>query len=205
MRDLILHAVEQAVSAVEQVKQPAALVFIEGVTQELANCFRNGKKVLVAGNGGSLCDAMHFVEELTGQFRERRPALAAIALADPGHMTCVANDFGYDTVFSRSVEALGQPGDLFIGLTTSGNSPNILRAVQMAKEKGMKTIAFLGKTGGSLKGQCDWEWLVTGFRYSDRIQEAHMFVLHMLVELVERELFGKVNLSEVLSLRTSAH
>jgi len=201
MRDLIVSAAEQAISAAEQLKLPTTLAFVEGVAREMVYCFRNGKKVLIAGNGGSLCDAMHFVEELTGQFRERRPALPAIAFADPSHMSCVANDFGYDEVFSRSVEALGQEGDLFIALTTSGNSSNIVRAVQMAKEKGIKTAAFLGKSGGALKGLCDWEWIVTGFRYSDRIQEAHMLVLHILVELVEQELFAK----RPLSLSTIAH
>jgi D-sedoheptulose 7-phosphate isomerase len=195
MRDLIVSAAEQAISAAEQLKLPTTLAFVEGVTREMVHCFRNGKKLLIAGNGGSLCDAMHFVEELTGQFRERRPALPAIAFADPSHMSCVANDFGYDEVFSRSVEALGQEGDLFVALTTSGNSPNIVRAVQMAKQKGIKTAAFLGKSGGALKGMCDWEWIVTGFRYSDRIQEAHMLVLHILVELVENELFAKRPLS----------
>ena len=132
---------------------------------------------------------MHFAEELTGFFRKKRIALPAIALSDPGHLTCVSNDLGFESVFSRSVEALGAPGDLFIALTTSGNSPNLIQAVQMAKSKQLRTIAFLGKTGGEMKGQCDLEWIVSGFTFSDRIQEAHMAAIHIIIEQVERNLF----------------
>ena len=145
--------------------------------------------MLVAGNGGSLCDAMHFAEELTGFYRNKRPALAAIALGDPGHMSCVANDLGYDHVFARSIEALGKPGDVFVALTTSGNSPNLIEAVKAAKSRGMGTIGFLGKTGGKLKGVTDLELIVEGFTYSDRIQEAHMTAIHILIEVIEKKLF----------------
>lgn len=136
------------------------------------------------------CDA--FAEELTGVFRHKRKALPAIALSCPGHMSCTANDIGYEGVFSRAIEAYGKPGDIFIALTTSGNSPNLVHAIPVAKAHGLKTIAFLGKTGGKLKGVCDLEWKVDGFTYSDRIQEAHMTAIHIIIEMVEKELFAKI-------------
>jgi D-sedoheptulose 7-phosphate isomerase len=145
--------------------------------------------LLIAGNGGSLCDAMHFAEELTGQFRKKRAALPAIALSEPGHLTCTANDMGYDEVFARGVEAFGKPGDLFVGLTTSGNSPNIVRAFEEAKKRGLKTVSFLGKSGGALKGVADFEMLIKNFNTSDRIQEVHMAAIHIIIEAMEYELF----------------
>lgn len=190
MRKEILQAVEDGIKAIEFLKTPISLEFIEAAARAIAECFRSGNKLLIAGNGGSMCDALHFAEELTAQFRGPRPALPAIALSEQGFLTAVGNDMGFDQVFSRGVEALGQKGDLFISLTTSGNSPNLIRAVQMAKKKGVGTIAFLGKSGGALKGECDLEWLVPNFKYSDRIQEAHMTAIHIIIELVELELFA---------------
>jgi D-sedoheptulose 7-phosphate isomerase len=189
MKQKILNSVEEAIRAAQCLKSPEALEFIERAAQTIAACFKNGGKILVAGNGGSLCDAMHFTEELTGLYRNKRPALPAIALSDPGHMSCVGNDLGYDYVFSRAVEALGKKGDVLAVLTTSGNSLNLLKAAEAAKERGLMTIAFLGKTGGKLKGFADLEWIVDGFPYSDRIQEAHMAAIHMIIEMVEEELF----------------
>jgi D-sedoheptulose 7-phosphate isomerase len=189
MKQKILNSVEEAIRAAQCLKSPEALEFIERAAQTIASCFKNGGKILVAGNGGSLCDAMHFTEELTGLYRNKRPALPAIALSDPGHMSCVGNDLGYDYVFSRAVEALGKKGDVLAVLTTSGNSLNLLKAAEAAKERGLITIAFLGKTGGKLKGFADLEWIVDGFPYSDRIQEAHMAAIHMIIEMVEEELF----------------
>jgi D-sedoheptulose 7-phosphate isomerase len=189
MRQTILNSVEEGVQAIDFLRQPHSLDFMERAAHLIAGAIRDGHKLLVAGNGGSLCDAMHFAEELTGQFRERRRALPAIALSDPGHLSCTANDMGYTDVFSRALEALGKPGDIFVALTTSGNSPNILQAVDVAKSMGLRTISFLGKGGGKLRGQSDLEWIVEGFRYSDRIQEAHMTAIHIIVELVEKELF----------------
>jgi D-sedoheptulose 7-phosphate isomerase len=148
--------------------------------------------LLIAGNGVSLCDAMNFAEELTGQFRKKRPALPAIALADPSHMSCVGNDFGFDAIFSRGVEAFGKKEDIFIGLSTSGNSSNIIQAFAEAKKIGMETIAFLGKEGGRLKGVADLELIITGFAHSDRIQEAHMTAIHIIIEQVESKLFDSV-------------
>lgn len=190
MKKSILQSVDDAIRAASALKTPTGLAFIEKCAEMIAHCFQNGHKILIAGNGGSLCDAMHFAEELTGQFRHKRPALPAIALADSSHITCVANDFGFEKVFARGVEAFGQPGDIFIGLTTSGNSPNIIAAVEQAKLKGLSTIAFLGKAGGQLKGACDLEWIVSGFTYSDRVQEAHMAAIHIIIEMVEQHLFS---------------
>lgn len=189
MKNDILKSVEEAIRAASALKEPQALEFIATAANWIGDCFRKKGKILIAGNGGSLCDAMHFAEELTGQFRQFRPALAAIAIADPGHLTCVANDMGFESVFSRGVEALGQPGDIFVVLTTSGNSPNLVAAVKTALQKGLKTIAFLGKTGGQMKGLCHLEWIVSGFPFSDRIQEAHMAAIHIVIEQVEHQLF----------------
>ncbi|MBX3360547.1 MAG: D-sedoheptulose 7-phosphate isomerase [Phycisphaeraceae bacterium] len=160
---------------------------ISGLAGLLAACFRAGGKVLICGNGGSLADAVHFAEELTGRFRDDRPALPAIAIAEPGHITCTANDYGFERIFSRAVEALGREGDVLIALSTSGNSANIVLAVEAARSRKMATVALLGRGGGRLKGVCDHEIIAPGLT-ADRIQEIHMLVLHILVELVEVEL-----------------
>ena len=160
----------------------------EKVAQELALAYKNGKKSLIAGNGGSNCDAMHFAEEFTGRFRKDRRALPSISISDSSHITCVGNDFGFDFVFAKGVEAFGQEGDFFFGISTSGNSKNIIEAVKMAKEKKLKTVALLGKDGGKLKGVCDYEFIIPG-ETSDRIQEVHMMILHIIIEGVERTLF----------------
>lgn len=189
MQKNLLKAIQDCVCAIEQLKEPAALLFMQQVSHALAECFAKGNKVIIAGNGGSLCDASHFAEELTGVFRQVRRALPAIALSDAGHLTCTANDLGFERVFARGVEAYGQPGDIFIGLTTSGNSPNIIHAFQEAQCKQLQTIAFLGKGGGKLKGVTDFELIIDGFTTSDRIQEAHMAAMHLIIEQVEYLLF----------------
>lgn len=189
MQKKLLHAIQDCVHAIEQLKEPTSLLFMQQASHALADCFAKGNKVIIAGNGGSLCDANHFAEELTGVFRQVRRALPAIALSDAGHLTCTANDLGFEQVFARGVEAYGQPGDIFIGLTTSGNSPNIVRAFQEAQRKQLQTIAFLGKGGGKLKGMTDFELIIDGFTTSDRIQEAHMAAMHLIIEQVEYLLF----------------
>jgi len=156
--------------------------------EAMADAFSNGKKVLIAGNGGSHCDALHFAEEFTGRFRKERKALPAIALGDGAHITCTANDYGFEYIFSRMVEAYGQEGDIFIGLSTSGNSENIIKAMESSEASKVTTVGLLGKNGGKLKGRCDYEWIVPG-QTSDRIQEIHMAILHILIEVVERKLF----------------
>ena len=160
----------------------------EKIAQKLALAYKNGKKSLIAGNGGSNCDAMHFAEEFTGRFRKDRIALPSISISDSSHITCVGNDYGFDFVFAKGVEAFGQEGDFFFGISTSGNSKNIIEAVKSAKERNLKTVALLGKDGGKLKGICDYEFIIPG-ETSDRIQEVHMMILHIIIEGVERILF----------------
>jgi D-sedoheptulose 7-phosphate isomerase len=190
LQKLASQAITDGIKAVTQLKEPHGLSFIENASLMLADCFRLGNKVLIAGNGGSLCDSCHFAEELTGFFRKPRPALPAIALSEASHITCTANDLGFEWIFSRCVEAYGKPGDIFVGLTTSGNSPNIIRAIESAKLRDMKTILFLGKGGGKLKSVADLELVIDGFATSDRIQEAHMTAIHIIIELIEHRLFS---------------
>lgn len=185
LKEKIYKSVSDAIEASKTLEQPESIAFIENASSLIADCFQKGHKIIIAGNGGSLCDAMHFAEELTGFFRHPRPALPAIALSEPGHLTCVGNDLGFDYVFSRGIEAYGQPGDIFIGLTTSGNSPNIIKAVETAKNRGLQTITFLGRGGGKLRGMADLELIIDGFHTSDRVQEAHMAAIHILIEMVE--------------------
>ncbi len=163
---------------------------ITATAAALAGSLKSGHKVLACGNGGSACDAMHFCEELTGRFRQDRPALPALALLDPAHITCVANDFGFEHVFSRMIEAHAHKGDCLIVLSTSGESPNILKAIEAARARALTVIALLGKTGGACRGLADHELIVPG-QTSDRIQELHMLILHILVELIEAQLFGE--------------
>ncbi|HDL5689122.1 TPA: D-sedoheptulose 7-phosphate isomerase [Mannheimia haemolytica] len=161
---------------------------IQDAAMLIANSFKQGGKVISCGNGGSHCDAMHFAEELTGRYRENRPGYPAIAISDVSHLSCVSNDFGYEYVFSRYLEAVGQKGDVFFGLSTSGNSKNVLNAIKVAKEKGMKVIAMTGKDGGQMAGLADVEIRVPHFRYADRIQEIHIKVIHILMMLIEFEM-----------------
>lgn len=152
----------------------------------MAEAIKYDKKIISCGNGGSHCDAMHFAEELSGRYRENRPALPAIAISDPSHLSCVSNDFGFDYVFSRFVEGLGQTGDILLGISTSGNSKNIINAVEAARKKGMKTVLLTGKDGGKLAGMADIEIRVPHFGYADRIQEVHIKVIHNLILLIEK-------------------
>ncbi|NGX34406.1 MAG: Phosphoheptose isomerase [Candidatus Anoxychlamydiales bacterium] len=191
-------ALEDAIKAITFLKQDRSIAFIENAAHMIANAFKNGKKIVIAGNGGSLCDAIHFAEEFTGYFRKKRKALPAIALADPGLLSCVSNDEGFEFVFSRAAEAYLNEDDIFVSLTTSGNSKNLLNAIKVAKEKKAKTITFLGKTGGFTKGLSDLEILIEGFKTSDRIQEAHMAMIHIIIEMVEKILFAPIELLKKL-------
>ncbi|KUI98429.1 D-sedoheptulose 7-phosphate isomerase [Vibrio sp. MEBiC08052] len=161
---------------------------IEAAAKLIADSFKLGGKVLSCGNGGSHCDAMHFAEELTGRYRDNRPGYPGIAISDPSHLSCVSNDFGYEFVFSRYVEAVGAKGDVLFGLSTSGNSGNILKAIEAAQAKGMKTIALTGKDGGKMAGVADVEIRVPHFGYADRIQEIHIKIIHILIMLIEKEM-----------------
>ena len=148
-----------------------------------------GGLLMSCGNGGSMCDAMHFAEEWTGRFRGDRAALAAIAFSDPSHLTCVANDFGYDEVFAREVEAYGKQGDLLLAISTSGNSPNVIRACEVARQRGVTVVGLLGKGGGKMLELVDIPIIVPKATTSDRIQEIHIKVIHITIETVERKLF----------------
>lgn len=161
---------------------------IQAAAKMIADSFKQGGKVMSCGNGGSHCDAMHFAEELTGRYRENRPGYPGIAISDPSHLSCVSNDFGYDYVFSRYLQAVGQKGDVLLGISTSGNSSNILRAIDEAKAKGIKTIALTGKDGGKMAGCADIEIRVPHFGYADRIQEIHIKIIHILINLIEKEM-----------------
>ncbi len=166
---------------------PEHVAAIDAMVRDVAAAFGRGNKVLACGNGGSMCDAAHFCEELTGRFRRDRKPLPAIACNDPGHLSCVANDYGYEHVFSRWVTALAHTGDVVVLLSTSGNSANCVKAAVAAKERGARTYGLLGKAGGTLKDACDVAIVVPG-ETADRIQELHMLILHIVVEGVEREL-----------------
>lgn len=161
---------------------------LELLAQKMAQCFQEGHKIIICGNGGSACDAMHFAEEFTGRYRQDRKPLPVIHLGDPGHLTCVGNDYGFEEIFARGVEAYGKPKDWLIGLSTSGNSMNVVKAFEKAKHIGLHTFSLLGKDGGQLKGVCDYEFIIPG-KTADRIQEVHMTILHVLIEGIERGLF----------------
>jgi D-sedoheptulose 7-phosphate isomerase len=165
---------------------PLTAPVLERAARLLATCLQQGGKVLSCGNGGSLCDAQHFAEELSGRYRQDRPALAAIALTDAAHLTCVANDYGFEFVFSRYVQALGRPGDVLLAISTSGHSPNVLRAAEAAKAAGMLVVSLTGKDGGVLAGLSDVEIRVPHAGYADRIQEVHVKVIHVLLRLIEQ-------------------
>jgi len=171
---------------------PVHVQELERLAQALAQCFRQHGKLITFGNGGSMCDAMHCAEELTGRFRHDRPPLPAIALSDPSFLSCAANDFGWEEVFARGVEAYASEGDIVLGISTSGNSPNVIKALTKASELGCQTVALLGKDGGKLKGHCDFEFIVPATT-TDRIQEMHIKIIHILIECVENLLFNDLN------------
>jgi len=170
----------------EFIDDPRNLAAVETAAEHLIASLRSGHKIISCGNGGSMTDAMHFAEELSGVFRDKRPAIAALSISDPSHITCTANDLGFDSVFSRFVEGIGQEGDALLAISTSGNSMNIIKAVEAAREKGMKVVGLTGKTGGLLAGMADAEIRVKGKKHSDRIQEVHIKILHILVLLIEK-------------------
>ncbi|EKT54289.1 D-sedoheptulose 7-phosphate isomerase [Providencia burhodogranariea] len=188
-QDLIRGELSEAADTLAQfLSNDANIKAIEQAAVLLADSFKAGGKVLSCGNGGSHCDAMHFAEELTGRYRENRPGYPAIAISDVSHLSCVSNDFGYDYVFSRFIEAVGRDGDVLLGISTSGNSANVIKAISAAREKGMKVITLTGKDGGKMAGSADIEIRVPHFGYADRIQEIHIKVIHILIQLIEKEM-----------------
>lgn len=158
---------------------------IEQAIELMAASIAKGGKVISAGNGGSMCDAMHFAEELSGRYRSNRQALAAISICDPCHITCVGNDYGFDYVFSRFLEGVALSQDVFLGISTSGNSQNIIEACKVCKQKGIKSICLLGKDGGQLKDLCDIPLIVPHSGFADRIQEVHTMIIHIFIRGIE--------------------
>ncbi len=190
MQQHIIESLTEAQSALESLLSNGdGLASIEGAATLLIQVFSQRGRVYACGNGGSMCDAMHFAEELTGRYRLDRGALAATAISDAGHLTCVGNDLGYEQVFSRYIEAHGRPGDCLVALTTSGTSKNIVRAAVVAKSLGMHVITLSGRESATLAGLSDVYVCTPGGSFADRVQELHIKVLHILIELIERHFF----------------
>lgn len=189
MQEIWKNSLTQAQETLEQfLSDPDQIKKCEEFSQILIRSYESGNKTMTCGNGGSHCDAMHFAEELTGRYRKNRRPLPAMALGDASHTTCVANDYGFEHVFSRQVEAFGQKGDVLIGLSTSGNSQNVINAFEEARQRGVTTVALLGKDGGKLKSKADLA-IIAPANVADRIQEMHIKLLHIVIESVERQLF----------------
>ncbi len=188
LRNLIQQQFEEAQQTLVNFKTEANFSLILQAVELMSHSIQNGGKIISCGNGGSMCDAMHFAEELSGRFRDNRRALAAISISDPSHLSCVSNDYGYDFVFSRFIEGLGQANDVLLGISTSGNSKNVILAVEAAKAKGMKTIVLTGKDGGKLAGLADIEIRAPHSNFADRAQEIHIKVIHSLILGIEQSL-----------------
>jgi D-sedoheptulose 7-phosphate isomerase len=189
MIDTIRNRLEEARTALDALlANEETLDRITAAGTQLAETLENGGRILACGNGGSMCDATHFAEELTGRYRENRRGLAAMAISDPSHITCVGNDYGFDEIFSRYIEAHGLMGDVLVALSTSGTSPNVLKAVAAAETLGMITIGLTGRAESPLANQVDIAICTPAGQFADRVQELHIKVLHILIELVERSL-----------------
>ena len=185
----LLQEFQEAQSVLSAFSTPENMQKIADGIERMHQALANGKKIMSCGNGGSMCDAMHFAEELSGRYRNNRPALAAVSISDPSHLSCVANDYGYNHVFSRYVEGLGQVGDILLGISTSGNSQNVILAVEAAKAKGIQTIVLTGKDGGKLGGLADLEIRAPHSEFADRAQEIHIKVIHAFILGIEKR-FG---------------
>jgi len=189
MKDIILQELEEAKQVLTSfIRQDHSIESIEKAAKVIITSIQNGGKVFACGNGGSACDAAHFAEEMTGVFREKRKSLPAIAITDVGHITCVANDLGYENIFSRYLNGLGNKNDCLLAISTSGNSKNICEAAEFAKSNGIHVISLTGKDGGILAELSDVEIRIPHNKYSDRIQEIHIKVIHILIQLIEQGL-----------------
>ena len=189
MTAAIRAALDEAAAALAALRaDDGMLLRLEQAGALLAATFAGGDRVYACGNGGSMCDAMHFAEELTGRFRDDRPGCAAIAISDPGHLSCVGNDYGYEQVFARYVAAHARAGDVLLAITTSGTSKNVVAAAQTARERGVKVIALTGRDATPIAALADIAIVTPGGKYADRVQELHIKVIHILIELVERRL-----------------
>ncbi len=187
--DRILSHFNEAAGVLQDfLKDLKNIAAVEQAAAFMSYCLKQGAKIISCGNGGSMCDAMHFAEELSGRFRDDREPIAAIAISDPSHITCVGNDHGFDQVFARFVQTIGREGDVLLAISTSGNSANVLRAAESAREKGMHVIGLTGKNGGKLAELCTVEVRVPHNGYADRIQEVHIKVIHAFIDHIERDL-----------------
>tara|TARA_B100000768_G_C11281725_1_gene379012 strand:+ start:2210 stop:2785 length:576 start_codon:yes stop_codon:yes gene_type:complete len=187
-KERIFEHFEQAAQLLNTLMEdPEFLNSVERAGEAMVQCIKQGGKIISCGNGGSMSDSMHFAEELSGRYREHRPGIAAISCSDPSHITCVGNDYGFEFIFSRFVEAIGQTGDTLLAISTSGNSANVLEAAKAAKAKGMRVIGLTGRGGGELKAMCDVVVDVPWEGFADRVQEAHIKVIHAWIDLIERE------------------
>jgi len=190
MINSILDELNESASTLNRfINTPSAIAAIENASKMMLQAFTSGNKIISCGNGGSMSDAMHFAEELSGRFRNDRKSLAAIAISDPAFITCAANDYGFEHIFSRFIEGVGNTGDVLLAISTSGNSANIINAVKAAKEKQIKVIALTGKDGGALAAMADVEIRAPHSKYADRAQEIHIKVIHILIKNIEQELF----------------
>lgn len=188
MNKIILSQLTESYKVLEAfINDSKSIEKIDQAANLMAMAINNGGKIISCGNGGSLCDAMHFAEELTGKYRDKRVSLPAVAIADPSHITCVGNDYGFEYIFSRYVEGVGKVGDVLLGISTSGNSENIINATKAAKNKGMKVIALTGNDGGKLAEMADIELRAPHHGFSDRIQEIHIKIIHILILLIEQK------------------
>lgn len=188
-RNVWTRALTESAALNEKILKDEAFLAVCGQFSDwMVECFRGEKNLYVCGNGGSHCEALHLAEELTGRFRKNRRPLGALALGEATHSTCVGNDYGFEEIFARQLEGLGRAGDLWVGLSTSGNSQNVIRAAQVARAKGLKSVALLGRDGGELKSMVDLA-IVVPENSTDRIQEIHLKVIHVAIEACERALF----------------
>ncbi|MAY84517.1 MAG: phosphoheptose isomerase [Flavobacteriales bacterium] len=183
---LIRKNFEEAKASIESfLSNESNLQLVSDAAEMMSAALKNGNKIISCGNGGSMCDAMHFAEELSGRFREDRSALAAISISDPSHISCVGNDYGFDHIFSRFIEGVGSEGDVLLGISTSGNSKNVINAIEAAKKRGMKVIGLTGKDGGQMATLCDLEIRAPQSKYADRAQEIHIKIIHSLIQSIE--------------------
>lgn len=188
--DVLRNSFEEARDTLEAfLADPANLAAVDRFVDAAEDTLQRGGLLMSCGNGGSMCDAMHFAEEWTGRFRKDRAAVAAVAFSDPSQLTCIANDFGFEQVFAREVQAYGKSGDLLVAISTSGDSPNVIRACEVAREMGVTVVGLLGKGGGKLKELVDVPIVVPAATTSDRVQELHIKILHITIEAVERRMF----------------
>jgi len=187
-QQLILTELQHSATVLDNfLKETSNIEKIEEAANLIVSAVNAGGKIICCGNGGSHCVAIHFAEELTGRYRENRNPIPAISISDPGHISCVGNEYGYEFIFSRFVDAIGQPNDVLLAVSTSGNSANVIKAAESAHNKDMKVVALTGKNGGKLATHADVEIRVPHFGFADRIHEIHYKIVHILIVLLEKQ------------------